>query len=228
MKRAIVAGLVLLATILAVGCGKKEGAASVAGGGASAKSPLSTNYENALPVVGQLMVGTFRLEGTGHALASAQAAELVPAWKGYRSLSASDSSSAAELEALVEQITDAMTDEQLEAIAAMKLTGEAMTAVMEEQGIESPAGRFGDMSEEQIASMRATRQASGGQAFPGGGAFASGPPGGGPGGFGGGPPGGQQPDPTRIAQMRARGGGGAFLARSPLYDKLIALLEAKT
>jgi len=126
-----------------------------------------------------------------------------------------------------------MTREQIRAIAAMKLTREDMNAVMEEQGIEVAAGgRMGNLSEEQIASLRATREAGGGGGGPMGGGFPGGaPPGDMPmlGGPGGGFGGGQAMDPERLATLRAQGGGmmGGFVARSPLYDALIKLLESK-
>ena len=216
MRRAILIITVFLLVLSAAACGKKDDTGSASASPSANDSPLTQDYENALPIIGQLMVGSFKLEGTEQAIEGAQTAELVPAWKGYRSLSSSDSASAAELNALVEQITDAMTGEQLEAIGAMQLSRQDLTNVMEEQGIARSSGHTGNLTEDQIASMRATGQARGGGQRPPGGGFG--------GGMGGG---GQAPNPTRLAEMRARGGGGAFLARSPLYDKLIELLEAK-
>ena len=233
MRRTMVFVAILLVALPLAAC-KPKGTSPGASNASASSSPLKEDFENALPAIGQIMVGTFRLEGTGQAVTAKQAGELVPAWKGYRSLSGSDTASAAELNALVEQIIDAMTPEQLKAIAALTLTREDMTTVMQEQGLDVPTGNFGDMTEEQIAALRATRQAGGGEGGgepPGGGVPGGGVPGGGVpggGGFGGGPGGGQAPDPERMAGLRAGGGGGAFLTRSPLYDKLIALLEAKS
>jgi hypothetical protein len=175
------------------------------------------------------MVGTFRLEEGGLAVTPAQAAELSPLWKAYRSLSASDSASAVELDALLEQIQESMSDEQLAAIAAMKLTREDLVAVMAAQGVQTGAGgRRGNLSPEQIAAMQTRRAQGGGGGFGGAG---GGPPGGGPpgGGFGG-PGAGQAPNPEQIATLQAQrggSGGGAFMVQGPLFDALIKLLEAK-
>lgn len=230
MKKWIAIGLMFLLVLSLAACGSKgkaQGESTQASSSASS-SALKQDYENALPPVGQLMVGIFRLEDTEQAVTAEQAKTLLPLWKAYRNMSSNDSASAAELESLAEDIEATLTPEQIKAIVAMKLTRQDMTAVMQEQGIELPTGQFGNLSEEQIASLRATRQASGGGgAFPAGGFAGGGPP---PGGFAGGaPPGGQAMDPERLATLRAQGGGrmGGFLTRSPLYDALIKLLESK-
>lgn len=225
MKKWIAIGLLFLLALSLAACGAKGKAQSESTSAASSSSSaLKQDYENALPAVGQLMVGIFRLEDTEQAVTAEQAKALLPLWKAYRSMSGSDSASAAELESLVEDIEATLTSGQIKAIAAMKLTRQDMIAVMQEQGIEMPRGQIGKLSEEQITSLRATRQASGGGGgFPAGG----GPP---PGDFAGGaPPGGQAMDPERLATLRAQGGGrmGGFLTQSPLYDALIKLLESK-
>ena len=100
---------------------------------------LNTDYDNALSVQGQLALGTVRLEETDLAVDEAQAAELLPLWRALQSLSASDTTAAAELDAVVNQIQDTMMPVQLEAIAAMALTTETMTEMME-SGELGPAG----------------------------------------------------------------------------------------
>jgi hypothetical protein len=143
---------------------------------------LDTSYEGALPASSQLAVGTFMLEGTGNAITAEQAAALLPLWQAIESGSLQGD---AELNAVLKQIEGAMTAEQLAAIAAMQLTGEAMREWMQEQdmsffpagGESGPGGGpgagpggLGNMTEEERASMRATRQAGGEGGFgPGGG-----------------------------------------------------------
>ena len=82
MKRAILIVTVILLVISVAACGKKDDSVSASAGPSASDSPLTQDYENALPIIGQLMVGTFELEGTGQAVEGAQTAELVPAWKG--------------------------------------------------------------------------------------------------------------------------------------------------
>jgi hypothetical protein len=138
---------------------------------------LNTSYEGALPASSQLAVGTFMLEGTENAVTAEQAAALLSLWQAIESGSLQGD---AELNAVLKQIESAMTAEQLAAIAAMQLTGEAMREWMQEQDMSFfPAGGqggpgggpggLGNMTEEERASMRATRQAGGEGGFgPGG------------------------------------------------------------
>lgn len=143
---------------------------------------LDTSYEGALSVSNQLMLGTLLLEETEHAVTPEQATTLLPLWQA---LQGGGLTIQAEIDAVLKQIESAMTQEQLEAIAAMQLTQEDLRAWMEEQGMgggapgpgaggpggdEGGRGPGGDMSDEEREALRATMEAGGG--FPGG------PPGG--------------------------------------------------
>ena len=219
MKRYAFIIIVLALSLVSVGCAKKDETAS-SGDVAGTSETQATGA--ALPASMLLMVGTFRLEGTDQAVTADQAGELLPLWKAYRSLSGSDSVSTAEIEALEKQIRETMADDQVASIEAMRLDGEDLRDVMQEQGIETAMGRgASNLSEEAIATMQARRASGGG----GMGGFGGGP-GGGP---GGGRPGvGQAPDPEQIATLRAEhGSGGGLGLQSPLYDALIDLLQSK-
>ena len=194
-------------------------------------STLDDNYENAMPISTQLMLGTLKLEGTGLAVDPSQAAELLVLWKAARSLSESDNVATAEMEAIFKQIQDAMTADQIEAIAAMQLTREDMTQLAQDMGIEFGfgAGSFGDMSPEMQATAQAARES--GLGGPGGGVPGAG------GGFGRGDglPGGEaggveQLSPEQRATLQAertkRGNIGARLTLV-LADPLIELLETR-
>src|SRR5512143_1412777 len=91
----------------------------------SAQTASTTSAGNisavALPAASRLILGTFKLEGTDHAVTAGQAAQLLPLWQVYRELSSSDTAAQAEVEALVEQIQETMTSSQLKAIYAMGL-----------------------------------------------------------------------------------------------------------
>jgi hypothetical protein len=184
--------LALLAGVLA-GCGgdadtsaQEEASAPLAGGGEGdtyTSSILSTEYYQALPVSSQLALGIYRLEETADAVTPEQAKALLPLWQALQSESLE---SEAETNAVLKQIEGALASEQLSAIAEMQLTRESLGQWMQERGVEfGPApeamatrqaagggqGAFGDLSEEERASMRATRQA-GDQGGFGPGAFA--------------------------------------------------------
>ena len=169
-------------------------------------------------------MGTFKLEETDYAIDSEQAAELLPLWKALRSLTESETAAIAEVDALLNQIVDTMTPEQLTAIDNMNLTRQDMAAVFEELGLElgGGVGRFGNMTPEQQATMQAARES--GQLPAGGPGGGSGVPGLKPGG------GSSEFDPDARATAIAERGGvrGANLGVSPvLIDTVIDFLENK-
>jgi hypothetical protein len=229
MKRWFHTAILVLLVGLLVACAPKVASPGSTGNAdkAVSRSPLNTNYENALPVLNQLMVGTFKLEGSDQAVTASQAGELAVLWKAYRSLSASDATSAVELDALRDQILETMTEQQLAAIADMRLTREDLVSVMQERGIGTNAGSVrGNLSPEQASAMQTRRAQGGGGGFagPGGGGP---PPGGFPGGFV--PGGGQAPNAEQIATLQAQRGGraGGAMMEGPLFEALVQLLESK-
>lgn len=131
---------------------------------------LDDSYEAALPASSQLALGIFHLQGTENAVTPEQARTLLPLWQAIQ---AGSLQSDAETNAVLKQIEGGMTAEQLAAIAAMQLTREDLGTWMQEQGIEfgprpggaGGQGPFADLSEEERAARRATRQAAGGGGF---------------------------------------------------------------
>ena len=207
------------------------GQAPATGQGAGApqfSSLLKTDYENALPIATQLAIGLFKLEETDTPLSAEQAAALLPLWKAYKSLSASDSSSPMELDALITQIQETISTDQLQAIADIKLTGEMLMQLSQERNINlggSGGGRMSGLSAEEMATRQAMRES--GQAPGGGGGF--GPPGGG-GGFdpamgGGMAPGAQMTPVAGATPQAARPNMGAGRVSSGLVDALIEYLK---
>lgn len=131
----------------------------------------------------KLAIGTLMLEDTDLAVTAEQAKQLLPLWKAVRSLSSSDTVSQAEIQALYDQIQEAMSAEQIRAIQTMEITPQETQALMQKLGIEGGGFMAGgsNLSENDIATRTAERQNSGG-GFPGG------MPMGGPDMMGGGPP----------------------------------------
>lgn len=149
---------------------------------------LNTDYEDALTVQGQLALGTLQLDETEMAVDETQAAELLPLWQALQSLGNSDTASSVEIDAVINQIQDTMTPDQMQAIADMALTTESFTELADSGAFGRVAG-FGGF----FGGSDGDGNSGGG--FPGG--FARGEPGGGgPGGgvfrqeFGGFPGGG--------------------------------------
>jgi hypothetical protein len=174
-----------------------------------------------LPQSSALAIGTLKLEGTDQAVAPDQAADLLPLWQVLNSLTTSDTAAQGEIDAVIGQIQDTMTAEQLAAIETMELTGEDLFATMQELGLTT-GPQVNAEGTPQAGSGFGNGQGPGG-GLPGGGA-----PGGGPGGgFGGGE---VSPEQMATAQARrAENGGPGFGNRmmTPLVEAVIELLEAK-
>lgn len=165
-----------------------------------------------LPLAMQLVVGTFKLEGTSNAVTAEQAAQLLPLWQVYKDLSVSSAAAPQEVEALAEQIQSTMTPEQIKAIIDMNLSRRDVSQIMRDLGIESSRG----------PNASGTPRANGDRQ-------------GGSGGFtGGSGQGGQNLSPQQIATFQARrtqngGSNGQSNRISPaLYDALINLLQSKS
>jgi hypothetical protein len=175
-----------------------------------------------------LLIGSLKLDGTAQAITPAQAAELLPLWQVYSELANSDTAAQAEKDALVQQIEETMTAEQMQAIQAMNLTPQDTFALMQEMGLGRGGGSFpGGDNAPQGGDVPPF---DGGGGFPGGG-----PPDGGggfvgPGGDGGFPGqggGGQNLSQEQIATAqasRSQGMGAGFLSPA-LLNALIEYLQ---
>ncbi|HLC01439.1 MAG TPA: hypothetical protein VJK02_00250 [Anaerolineales bacterium] len=198
------------------GCGTTGQAtgdgATVTGG---AGVDIHENYTDALPAATQLVVGTLKLEETDLAITADQAQGLVPLWQAYRSLLTSQTSAQQELEALVGQIEEAMTADQLAEIAGMKLTAADMQTVFRDR---NPQGQS------QTSGTRTPGQNGGGFAGGGGGFPGGGFPGGGS--FGGLAPG-QTPNPQVFETLRAERVGTSGV-NPGLVSVLIEFLQQKS
>lgn len=203
--------LTLILTLLLTACGGSTETAS----SANTDTQFDPNSRE-LPLSTQLAIGTLKLEDTDQAVASDQAAELLPLWQVLNSLTSSDSAAPEEISAITEQIQETMTPEQLQAIENMGITGQDIFATMQELGLAT--GRQTNVS--------GTPQP--GTGFGDGQRPEGGFPGGGPGGgFGGGD---FSPEQMATAQARrAEGGGAGFGNRmlAPLIPAVIELLESK-
>jgi hypothetical protein len=204
----------------------------------STASPFPGLNGDALSAQTQLVLGTFKLEGTDLAVDSEQAAVLLPLWKAYSSLLQSDTAAEAEVDAVFEQIQSNMTQDQMEFIAALGMTQGDVTALVEELGLQienpRPDDDTGDGPEGRpFAGQEGAQLGSG----PGDGSDGSSFGGQSPEGT---PPGemsdgqGSRPDqnPEEMATLQAgrgdAGGRGGDRMTLLLIDTLIELLESKT
>lgn len=218
MKKIIYLGVIVSLTLTLVACGSGSANATVN----SAIPGLNEDYTDALPVQTQLTLGTLKLEDTDLAVDSEQAAELLTLWKAVLSLSTSDITAEGEIEAIVNQILETMSSEQIDAIAAMELTQEGIFELTQELGID----RGGDLTTEGDPRTDAPDGVFPGVG-PGGGVPGNGPGGGGqrPEGFG------QDLDPEQIATLRAeRAEGQSSGNRFTMFliQPLIQMLEERS
>jgi len=177
-KNLIISGILALAIIItACSSASGQGSAVQAGGEAAAQGSTTQTVQGtpspmqagdfSMPLAMQLVLGTFKLDETDYPVEGTQAEQLLTLWKAARSLSESDTTAAEEIVALVNQIRDSMTAEQLQAIEAMNLSFEDMGAIAEQLGLEFGAGgRFEELTPEMQATMEARRESG---EFPGGG-----------------------------------------------------------
>jgi hypothetical protein len=128
---------------------------------------LDTSYDGALPASSQLALGIVQLDSTENEVTPEQAKVLLPLWELIQSGSLQ---SDAETNAVVKQVEATLEAEQLSAIADMMLTFEDLGTWMQERGIGfggpqrggGGQGPSGDLTVDERAAMRATRQAGGG------------------------------------------------------------------
>ena len=206
---------ILMLTLTACGGNASDSTepASVPQNGASA---------SALPVATQLIIGTLKLEEADNAVTAEQAAELLPLWQTLTVLYDSDTSAEQEIDALVKQIQETMTAEQMQAITTMNLTREDMFAIMQEQGLAM------DSSSQSSNAQSGNSSSNGGGGFqPGGGGMLLPPDERGSGaGFGGGQGSGLSPDQIATAQAARQTGSGNIIP-TVLINALINFLKEK-
>jgi hypothetical protein len=138
----------LIGAVLLSACSSKATATQAApaaqpGGNPSANqyssSQLPADYTNALPSQMQLLLGTIKLEGSADQVDVQAASVLLPLWQKAQSLS-SDPTQTTDLNAVLQQIEDAMTPAQIKAIAAMKLTIQDLTQYAQDNGLATGRG----------------------------------------------------------------------------------------
>ena len=213
MKRVFAVSLALV-LVLALGACSGAGAT---GSGTDVGVVLNEDYEDALPVLAQLLVGTIKLDEAGLAVEADVASQLIPLWEMARTLSSSDTAAEAEVEAITGQIQRALRPEQLQSISEMELTRDELWAIMGEQGIEQ-AGRGQNMSADERATALAERGVDpnimAGTGGPGGGQ--------GRGGLG------ENLNPEEMARLAEKSGGQVGVGiPAQLFDAVIELLESK-
>lgn len=100
---------------------------------------LNTNYENALPVDLQLVLGTLKLGGTNQDITPEQAPLLLPLWQALRGLIDAGNDPAM-ISSQTTFIINTMNMEQITTIAAMQLTKDDLINISMGLGLEMAGG----------------------------------------------------------------------------------------
>jgi hypothetical protein len=105
-------------------------------------SLLDEDYPDALPVFMQLVVGTMLLEETPNGVTAEQAQEILLLWQMFRAVRRGDAPpSLEEIEAVTDQITQAMMPEQIGTIKGMQLTQDDVRAFIQNNNIPQGSGQ---------------------------------------------------------------------------------------
>jgi len=132
---------------------------------------LGIEYADAASLRNQLALGTIKLADTSSAISAEQAKTLIPFWQAVIALSGDETTASEELTAIQDQITAAMTPDQLKAIAALQITNADLNVFYAEFGVVLPTpipgvtkvpGSGSTKTEEEKAASRATAEAAGG------------------------------------------------------------------
>lgn len=132
MKRNILVLTFLSLALLLVACGSKTSSDTTTSNTAASMDPEA-----------ELILGTLNLDGTDNTVNAKQAAELLPLWKMYKSLSTSDTAAQEEIDAVMKQIKATMTSQQSEAIDAMDLNSKDMFTLLQDLGLAGQVGTPG-------------------------------------------------------------------------------------
>jgi hypothetical protein len=170
MKKSIfrIALFTLIAVSLVYACAPKVEVETVPTSLAS--TVLSIEYSDAANLRSQLAYGTIKLADTPNAITSDQAKTLIPLWQAVVSLSGDTTTASEELTAVQDQITTALTAEQLQAIVAMQITNAGLNVFYAEYGVVLPTpipgvtkvpGSGSGKTDEEKAAAEATKTAAG-------------------------------------------------------------------
>lgn len=122
--------------------------------------------EAKMPLQTQLIVGTFQLEETDLAVDAEQAQDLIPLWRGLKSLLNSESSSQVEIDALITQISETMTADQMVYITEMEISNNSYMAAIQTYLPEELQNNALLMNDEERQARRETAIAENGGEMP--------------------------------------------------------------
>jgi hypothetical protein len=106
-------------------------------GASSTSTPASSTTGNELPTISKIALGTLRLTNTAQDITADQAKELIILWKVYEEVSQSSTAAQEEVDALVDQIQETMTSDQMQAISDLNLSQQDVFAAIQSADVNS-------------------------------------------------------------------------------------------
>lgn len=175
MKKAIYVFLVSVMVLCVTACSANTGTRSAGRTGAMNSTGEATG--TGLSTRDMLAIGIFKLEGTNNDLTTDQANEILILWQAYEQLVNSDTAVQQEKTAVVNQVEETLTAEQLSAIKAMNLSANDAEKLIQERGLSTGST---SKTSNQPSSSLSNQSSSGrsGRNFGGGGIPGGGIPGG--------------------------------------------------
>ncbi len=162
--------LVIILSAVAVSACSPAAPATPAAPTSAAAAAIDITFADAASLRSQLAYGSIKLKDSPNAISPEQAKTLIPLWQALIALSGDDTTASEELTAVQDQITQAMTSPQIEAIAKLKITNAELNIFYAQYGIVLPTlapgvtkvpGSGASKTEEEKAASRATAAAAG-------------------------------------------------------------------
>jgi hypothetical protein len=156
MKKWLLVSIVISLVLVLTACGSAN------------SSNASATATTTLPLEGQLLVGTVKLESTSLAVSTDQAKQLLPLWETLQSMASSGTAASQEVDAVVSQIKSTMNSEQISSITAMNLTQQDLVSAVADAGASSTTSSTASTTNASAAQLQAGAGAPGAGAPSGG------------------------------------------------------------
>lgn len=136
----------------------------------AAAAAIDLTFPDAANLRSQLAYGLLQLKDTPNAVTPEQAKTLLPLWQALLALSGETTTASEELTAVQDQILQALTPAQIQAIAALKITNAQLSTYYAQFGVSLPTpapgetkvpGSKANMSETDKLATRTAAEASG-------------------------------------------------------------------
>lgn len=113
-------------------------ASNVAEPTSAVAATIDITFADAANLRSQLAYGLLKVDGSANAVTQEQARTLLPLWQAMLTLSGDDTTASEELTAVQDQIIQALTLDQMQAVVAMKITNAELNTYYAQFGVSLP------------------------------------------------------------------------------------------